>query len=149
MKFFVIKRRTLTLFFIICCSIGVTFFWLTTSSSTITTFNQQQEHVREIHIVTGELKGKTADGKELEAYRWDAGTIFVQKDENVKINILGISGKEHPFIIEGTHIKGTVKQGKETIIPIKFQKEGVYRLICLTHSDKMSNGPMIAYIIVD
>lgn len=149
LHFYVLKRRTISIIFIILCSIGITAFWLTSRPASITTINQQEAKVRDIHIVTGEFYGKNAEGKEIEAYRWDSGTIFVEKGESVRLNILGISGKEHPFIIEGTDIKGTVKQGEETIVPLQFQEEGVYRLICLTHPDKMHNGPMIAYIVVD
>ncbi|MGP4068687.1 cupredoxin domain-containing protein [Halobacillus sp. B29] len=104
---------------------------------------------RVINLVTGEFKAETADGKEIEAYRWDPGTIFVEKGEPIKLSIFGVNGKEHPFFIEGTDIKGVVQQGKETIVDLKFDKEGVYRLICTTHSDINSNGPMIAYIVVD
>ena len=99
--------------------------------------------------MTGEFKTVTDAGKELEAYRWDPGVIFLNKGEKVNLKILGINGKEHPFYIEGTNIKGTVKKGEETIVPLEFQKEGTYRLICTSHPDKNSNGPMIAYIVVD
>ncbi|SFF84059.1 Cupredoxin-like domain-containing protein [Halobacillus alkaliphilus] len=104
---------------------------------------------RVINLVTGEFKAETADGKEIEAYRWDPGTIFVEKGEPIKLSIYGVNGKEHPFFIEGTDVKGVVQQGKETIVDLKFDKEGVYRLICNTHPDINSNGPMIAYIVVD
>jgi heme/copper-type cytochrome/quinol oxidase subunit 2 len=149
LHFLVLRRKTVTTIFILICCLTVFSFWLASNPSEITAFNQQKNTVRDIHIVTGEFYGKNAVGKEIEAYRWDSGTIIVQKGERVRLNILGISGKEHPFIIEGTNIKGTVKQGEETIVPIQFDEEGVYRLICLTHPDKLHNGPMIAYIIVD
>jgi plastocyanin len=102
-----------------------------------------------INMVTGEFKSKTKDGREIEAYRWDPGTIHVPEGEKVRFNIYGVNGEEHPFIIEGTKIKGVVKKGKETIFTARFDKEGIYRLICLTHGDIEHNGPMIAYIVVD
>lgn len=104
---------------------------------------------RTIHLVTGEFEGKTAEGKEIEAYRWDPGTIVVEKGEKVKLIIRGVSGTSHPFIIEGLNIKGEVKQDKETVVTFQADKEGTYRLICLTHPDAAHNGPMIAYIVVD
>ncbi len=104
---------------------------------------------RVINMVTGEFKAQTADGKEIEAYRFDPGTIFVEKGEPVQLNIYGVNGKEHPFYIEGTDIKGTVKQGEETVVDATFDKEGIYRMICETHSDTSTDGPMIAYIVVD
>lgn len=104
---------------------------------------------RTIHMVTGEFKTKLPDGKEIEAYRWDPGTVFVEKGESIKLIIYGVNGEGHPFIIEGTNIKGEVTKGKETIVPFKAEKEGVYRIICLTHPDAAHNGPMIGYIVVD
>ncbi len=92
---------------------------------------------------------ETEEGKEIEAYRWDPGTIVVPKGEDVSISIYGVNGQEHPFYIEGTDYKGTVQKGKETRINVKFDAEGTYRLICLTHSAIEKNGPMIGYIIVD
>lgn len=103
---------------------------------------------RVIHMVTGEFASKTEDGKELEAYRWDPGTIMVDKGEAFTLSISGVNGKEHPFHIEGTDVKGVVKQGEETLVDLKFDKKGVYRLICETHMDMASHGPMIAYIVV-
>lgn len=100
-------------------------------------------------MVTGEFKSKTVDGKEIEAYRWDPGTIFIKEGENVLLKVYGVNGREHPFMIEGTNIKGTIKQNKETVVPLQFSDEGIYRMICLTHPDKDHNGPMIAYIVVD
>jgi len=104
---------------------------------------------RVIHMVTGEFKSTLPDGKTIESYRWDPGTILVEKGEKVKLVIYGVNGESHPFYIEGTNIKGEVKKGKETVVSFQAEKEGVYRLICLTHPDKDHEGPMIAYIVVD
>ncbi|QAS53113.1 hypothetical protein [Halobacillus litoralis] len=104
---------------------------------------------RVINLVTGEFTAETADGDKIEAYRWDPGTIFVEKDEPFKLSIYGVNGKEHPFYIEGTDVKGVVQQGKETVVDLQFKEEGIYRLICTTHADIAANGPMIAYIVVD
>lgn len=149
MHFFILKRRTLAIFFILFCSLFVTTIWLfANTEKDIPTVNPIGK-TREIHIVTGEFKAKTIDGKEIEAYRWDPGTIFIKQGEKVELKVLGINGRSHPFIIEGTKIKGTINQNEETVIPVQFSKEGIYRMICLTHPDKEHNGPMIAYIIVD
>jgi heme/copper-type cytochrome/quinol oxidase subunit 2 len=104
---------------------------------------------RTIHMVTGEFKTKTAEGKEIEAYRWDPGTIIVHKGEKISLSINGVNGESHPFIIEGLNIKGEVKKGKETIVSFTPDKEGTYRIICLTHPDTAHNGPMVGYIVVD
>ena len=75
------------------------------------------------------------DGKEMEAYRWDPGTIFLKRGKS-KISIYGINGEEHPFYIEGTNIKGTVKKGEEIVVPLQFDQSGTFRLICETHDDR-------------
>jgi plastocyanin len=105
--------------------------------------------VRTIHLVTGEFKTKMPDGTEIEAYRWDPGTIHVEKGETVHLSILGVNGESHPFFIEGLNVKGEVKKGKETVVTFTPHKEGTYRLICLMHPDAKHHGPMIGYIVVD
>ena len=104
---------------------------------------------RTIHMVTGEFKSTTADGKTIEAYRWDPGTVVVQKGERIKLSIYGVNGQSHPFLIEGLNISGEVKKGKETVVHFTADQEGTYRIICLTHTDIAHNGPMIGYIVVD
>ncbi len=104
---------------------------------------------REIHMVTGEFSAVTKDGRKIEAYRWDPGTIFVEKGEHIKLNIHGVNGDAHPFVIEGMQIQDTVKKGETTIVHVHAAKEGVYRIICLEHPDVANDGPMIGYIVVD
>ncbi|WP_173918356.1 hypothetical protein [Halobacillus sp. Marseille-Q1614] len=108
----------------------------------------EKNGVRPIQIVTGEFKAETQDGKTIETYRFDPGTIFVKGDELLQVSIFGVNGKEHPFIIEGIDKAGVVKQGSETVFDLQFDKPGIYRLICTTHKDFHSNGPMVAYFIV-
>lgn len=149
MHFFVFKRRTLYFIGLIVFIAIIGSIWMNLKPDATPAIGGQNEQIREIHLVTGEFKSNTDDGKEIEAYRWDPGTIFVEKGEKVSLKILGVNGKEHPFIIEGTEIKGVVKKGQETLVPLQFDKEGTYRLICLTHPSAEHNGPMIAYIVVD
>lgn len=150
MPFLVLKKRSIIAFVIIFSVIVSASVWFFSKSDSLAVFNQNEgEKVREIHMVTGEFKAKLPDGKEIEAYRWDPGTIFLEKDEKVNLKIWGVNGMEHPYIIEGTDIKGVVKKAEETVVPLQFDKEGVYRLVCLTHPDKDNSGPMIAYIVVD
>lgn len=108
--------------------------------------NNQEELI--IHMITTEFKTKTEDGKEIESYRWDPGTIFVPKGKEVTLSIYGVKGKAHPFYIEGTNIKGNVKKGEETRIRLRFDEEGIYRIVCTAHEKIEQNGPMIAYIVV-
>lgn len=150
MRFYVIKKQNLFLIVILVIVAASASLWFlrTPEAETVVT-PDTGEKMREIHLVTGEFKAVTEAGKEIESYRWDPGVIFLEKNEKVALNIYGINGMEHPFEIEGTDIKGTVKKGEETIVPVQFKEEGVYRLICTIHHDKNSNGPMIAYIVVD
>jgi plastocyanin len=150
MKFLVIKKETLAFFLAVGFVLVTISAWFLFKAGDTTVFNQQsQEKIREIHMITVEFKTKMKDGKEIEAYRWDPGTISIEKGEKVRLFINGINGEEHPFYIEGTKIKGTVKKGEQTVVPLQFDKEGTYRLICEVHSDRAHNGPMIADIIVD
>jgi plastocyanin len=149
MHFLVVRKRVLYIVGFIALLAIIGSLWMSLKQDATPAIGQQNETVREIHLVTGEFKASTEDGKEIEAYRWDPGTIFVEKGEKVRLKILGVNGKEHPFIIEGTDIKGIVKKGEETVVPLEFDKEGTYRLICLTHPSAENSGPMIAYIVVD
>jgi len=149
LNFFVIKGKHLWKIIIFIFVIGAASIWYSFQADVIPAFQSDAEKTREIHLIPNELKTKTEDGKEIEIYRWDPGTIFVKKGEKINLKLFGVYGKEHPFIIEGTDIQGTVKKGEETVIPVKFDKEGIYRLICVTHLDYDHHGPMIAHIIVE
>ncbi|PLR76658.1 hypothetical protein CU633_15025 [Bacillus sp. V3-13] len=149
MKFYVLKKESLVFFIIICIAAITAFVWFFVYSGSVPASRLEVDSkAREIHLITGEFKTKMDDGTEMEVYRWDPGTIFVEKGEKVDLKIFGVNGREHSFTIEGTNIKGTVQKGKETVVPLQFNDEGVYRLICHTHSQSME-GPMIGYIIVD
>ncbi|KKK37794.1 hypothetical protein WQ57_11490 [Mesobacillus campisalis] len=149
MHFLVIKKQYVFIAIMILAVLTAGSIWLLKDPVSETAARPGSEKARDIHLVTGEFSATTPAGKKIEAYRWDPGAILLEKDEKVNLIIYGVNGMEHPFIIEGTDIKGTVKQGEETVVPLQFAKEGVYRLICLTHPDKDRNGPMIAYIVVD
>lgn len=150
-KFIVITRKQIML--VLAVAVAAMAAWVYFASSGAEGVDQpvvsSAAKERVIHLVAGEFSATTEDGRKLEAYRWDPGTILVKKGEQVKLSIRGINGHNHPFIIEGTDIKGEVKQGKETVVNFTAKEEGVYRLICLAHPDASTNGPMIAYIIVD
>jgi heme/copper-type cytochrome/quinol oxidase subunit 2 len=149
-KFLVFKKETFLFFLAVAIVLASISAWFMLKAGDTTVFNQHQDRKsRQIHMVTGEFKTTLKDGKEIEAYRWDPGTIVLKRGEKVNLIITGINGAEHPFYIEGTTIKGTVKKGQDTLVPLQFQKEGTYRLICNVHPDRAHNGPMIAYIVVN
>ncbi|MDP4103850.1 MAG: cupredoxin domain-containing protein [Bacillota bacterium] len=148
MKFFVFKRETVLYVLISGIILATISTWFILKKGDTVVFNVQNgQNVREIHMVTGEFKTTMKDGTQIESYRWDPGTIFLEKGEKVNLYISGINGEEHPFYIEGTNLKGNVKKGEEVVVPLHFNQSGTYRLICKTHNDK-SHSPMIAYIVV-
>ncbi|MBU9720091.1 MULTISPECIES: hypothetical protein [Bacillaceae] len=152
MRFIVLKRKTILAFAVFAlalASVWVSANMFSNEVPAISFGNESEGEIREIHMVTGEFKTTTEDGREIESYRWDPGTIFLEAGEKANLVLYGVNGHEHPFKIEGTDITGNVKKGEETVVPIQFEEEGIYRLICVTHADKDNNGPMIAYIIVD
>lgn len=150
MNFFVITRKSIMKVVVVALFIMAAFIWYSFQAKVIPAYNAVgSEKVREIYMVTSEFSTTLEDGSEMEVYRWDPGTIYLKAGEKVNLKIIGVNGKEHPFIIEGTDIQGTVKKGKETVIPLQFNEPGIYRLICISHQDPKTNGPMIADIVVD
>jgi plastocyanin len=147
-RVFIINKKQLMLLVSVVIVIILSISFLKTEKALPANVGMTSEE-RTIHMVTGEFKTTTKEGKEIEAYRWDPGTVFVEKGEQIKLSIYGVNGESHPFIIEGLNIKGEVKKGEETIITFDADKEGIYRIICLTHPDKENEGPMIGYIVVD
>ncbi|PLS14931.1 hypothetical protein CVD28_25800 [Bacillus sp. M6-12] len=150
MKFVIIRRKWLFIALaVIALGVNISSWYYLFPKTAETASTEASGQSYEINMVTGEYKTTVKDGKELEAYRWDPGTIVIPKDQQVTLKILGVNGSEHPFHIEGTNIKGVVKKGEETVIPLLFKKEGTYRLICDTHLEIGSGGPMVAYLVVD
>ncbi|TVX86739.1 transcriptional regulator [Paenibacillus agilis] len=127
----------------------VTAFWrYETNRMQENTAQSQPTEKRVIHMITSEVKGKSEDGKELEVYRFDPGTVPANDGELVELRIRGVNGKQHDFFIEGMDIKGTIYKNKETVVTF-VAKEGIYRIICANHADAAHEGPMIGYIVVD
>ncbi|MBJ6361324.1 cupredoxin domain-containing protein [Paenibacillus sp. GCM10012307] len=145
-KIFVVSKKqfrvagVLALAAILACGY---LFWSRSESVSGTPQNEQV-----YHLVTGEFKTTTDDGSELEVYRFDPGTIYVRKGEPVQLNITGINGKIHPFIIEGLNIKGEVQKGKVTTVRFTADQPGTYPIVCLTHTQLKRGGPMVGYIVV-
>jgi heme/copper-type cytochrome/quinol oxidase subunit 2 len=99
-------------------------------------------------LVTGEFTATSESGQKLESYRWDPGTVIVRKGEPVELRISGINGQSHPFVIEGLNIKGEVKKGKTTLVRFTPKDAGTYPIVCQTHGDPNSGGPMVGYLVV-
>jgi plastocyanin len=101
-----------------------------------------------IQLVTGEFETRTADGKKLEVYRWDPGTVIVNQGDQVELRISGVSGDSHPFAIEGLGVKGRVEKGKTTVVRFAAERKGTYPIVCQTHDTMNRGGPMVGYIVV-
>lgn len=149
-RVFIIKRKHILLTTLLALLVLISLYSFSDSGRSIMTLGKASDaKERVIHMVVGEFSSTTKDGKEIEAYRWDPGTIYVKKGEHIQLRIFGVNGEHHPFIIEGMNINGEVKKGQETIVSFHAKKKGIYRLICTTHQTSAHDGPMIGYIIVD
>ena len=100
------------------------------------------------HLVTGEFSSTGPNGRKIEVYRWDPGHIVVSRGQPVELQITGISGGSHPFVIEGLGVRGIVRKGETTVVRFTAEHAGTYPIICLTHRDLEQNGPMVGYITV-
>lgn len=85
------------------------------------------------------LKEPNAEGRwEVETYRWDPGTIVVNQGDIVTLEIIGINGAEHPFVIEGYDVSGTIKRGQVTRVTFTADKAGIFRITCGKHLPTMT-----------
>lgn len=148
MHFIFIKKRWL-LITLVLVIVGFSGWYYLSPKAIEATNKAKPKETVDIHMVTGEFASKLENGTEIEAYRWDPGTINIEENQTVNLKLHGINGKEHHFHIEGTDISGVVRKGETTEVSVLFKKEGTYRLICDTHSTSEDVAPMIAYIVVD
>lgn len=146
-KVFIVRKRQIQLFIVVAALIILTGVFLSWNQTR--PVSGQAAEARVIQLVTGEYKSTTDDGKEQEVYVWHPGTILVEKGELIELQITGVNGKNHPFVIEGLGVRGEVTKGKTTVVRFTAQKEGTYPVICLTHTDMRHSGPMVGYIVVD
>lgn len=145
-KVFIVSKRQIQLFIVVAALIILTGVYLSWNQSR--TVSGQAAEARVIQLVTGEYKTQTADGKELEVYVWHPGTVHVNKGESIELQISGVNGNSHPFVVEGLGIRGEVTKGNTTVVRFTADKEGTYPIQCLTHTDMRHGGPMVGYIVV-
>ncbi|RED56476.1 MULTISPECIES: cupredoxin domain-containing protein [Cohnella] len=100
-----------------------------------------------LHMTTGEFTAQ-ADGKKLETYLFYPGTVVAKKGVPVELRISGINGQSHPFVIEGLDIKGSISKGKTTVVSFTPKEAGIYSIVCQTHADPQTGGPMVGYLVV-
>ncbi|WP_337098181.1 cupredoxin domain-containing protein [Paenibacillus sp. YIM B09110] len=145
-KVFIVRKKQIQLLIAFTALVVVVAVFLNWNGSR--SVNGQPTQARVFQLVTTEIKSTTQDGQEIEVYRWDPGSIIVNKGEPIELHITGVSGKSHPFVIEGLGVRGTVTQGKTTVVSFTADKPGTYPIVCLTHSDMRHDGPMVGYITV-
>ncbi|OMF30839.1 hypothetical protein BK133_16290 [Paenibacillus sp. FSL H8-0548] len=145
-KVLIVSKRQIQLFILVAALIVLTGVYLSWNQSR--EVNAQPREARIIQLVTGEYTMQTADGKEMDIYRWDPGTIIVNKGELIELQINGVNGNSHPFVVEGLGIEGEVTKGKITVVRFTADKAGTYPIQCLTHTDMRHGGPMVGYIVV-
>jgi len=146
-KVFVVGKKQLRLIGMAALLIVLVYsFWVWNSAAPTA---GTSDNPRVIHMVTAEHATTLKNGQELEIYRWDPGTVFAKKGELIELRILGVNGERHPFFIEGLDIEGEVLKGKETVVTFRANQEGIFRIICPTHSDPSHGGPMVGYLVVD
>lgn len=145
-KIFIVSRKQIRLFTILLLVVLIAAACLKWNQSRAATAVPQETRIFE--LVTGEFQSTTDDGKELEVYRWDPGTVIVNQGDNVELHITGINGKSHPFVIEELGIKSEVTKGKTTIVRFTAKEKGTFKVVCLTHTTLEHGGPMVGYIVV-
>jgi plastocyanin len=145
-KIFIISRKQIRLFSILLLVVLIAAACLKWNQSRAATAMPQETKI--IQLVTGEFASKTDDGKEIEVYRFDPGTVIVNQGDNVELHITGVNGKSHPFVIEELGIKGEVTKGKTTIVKFHAKEKGTFPILCLTHTTMEHGGPMVGYIVV-
>lgn len=101
-----------------------------------------------LQLTTGEFTAVTDNGKKLEAYLFYPGTVVAKKGVPVELRISGINGQSHPFVIEGLNISGTINKGKTTVVQFTPKEAGIYTIVCQTHADPKTGGPMVGYLVV-
>lgn len=146
-KIVLLNRKKLQMYGILALVVilaGAYIGWQQTKPSVATSAS---DNVQVFHLVTGEFTS-TDNGKTLESYRFDPGSIYVKKNQPVELRISGINGQSHPFVIEGLGIEATVNKGKTTVVKFTPKQAGTYTIICQTHTEQNSGAPMIGYLYV-
>ncbi|MCD9026004.1 cupredoxin domain-containing protein [Cohnella silvisoli] len=146
-KIVILNRKKIQFYTILAVVVilaGAYFGWQQTKP----TLAPAGENTQVIQLVTGEFTATSDSGKKLESYVFYPGTVIVHKGQPVELRISGVNGQSHPFVIEGLDVSGEIHKGKTTIVRFTPKEAGVYSIICQTHSDPKSGGPMVGYLVV-
>jgi plastocyanin len=148
-RIFILKRSSIILAMSLVMLVLGGGGYLYQHRGSIPVFEAKGDNHKEFTIITTEFKSKTDDGKVLEVYRFDPGTIVVKQGDQVTLKFIGVQGNLHPYEIKGLGVKGEIKKGRESTVTFVAQKKGMFPIICQIHTELANNGPMIGYLIVD
>jgi len=124
-------------------------YWIWTLQPAAVPVVAVEAQVKTFDVMAVEFEGKdSSTGQEREVYRWDPGTIVVRQGDRVRLNLHGLNGDKHPFLIEGLNVQGELSRGEVQTVEFVAKEKGVYRLVCLVHTDAENEGPMVGYIVV-
>ncbi|BBI35277.1 cupredoxin domain-containing protein [Cohnella abietis] len=150
-KIVILSRKKIQFYSIIAAVVilaGAYIGWQQSKPAGTPVKNVSGEGTQVLQLVTGKFTAVADNGKNLEAYLFYPGTVVANKGQPVELRITGINGQSHRFEIEGLNISGEVHKGKTTIIRFTPKEAGVYSIVCQTHGDSKSGGPMVGYIVV-
>lgn len=117
------------------------------SSASVEAPLRQQDSVI-YHIVTNEVSAKQKDGSEVEVYRFDPGVFVASQGDDVKLEIRGVKGHDHPVVLKGYGVSGTVHRNQTLDLHFRADKPGIFPLVCTLHPDAQHQGPMEGYLVV-
>jgi hypothetical protein len=84
------------------------------------------------------LKPPDSTGRwETSTYRWEPGTVVVNRGDEVELWIWGVNGADHPSYIEGYVADFTVTRGNLTILNFTASQSGTFRIHCNAHPPSM------------
>lgn len=147
-KIVVLNKKKIQLYAVIAAVVivaGAYIGWQQTKPALAPTTS---DNAQVFQLTTGEFTATSDSGKKLETYLFYPGTIVVQKGSPVELRISGINGQSHPFVIEGLNISGEIRKGKTTVVRFTPKDAGVYSIVCQTHADPKTGGPMVGYLVV-
>ncbi|WP_256761229.1 cupredoxin domain-containing protein [Cohnella sp. WQ 127256] len=149
-KIVILSRKKIQMYSVIAAVVilaGAYIGWQQTKPATVPV-GDQQANAQVLQLVTGEFTATSDNGKKIESYVFYPGTIIAKKGELVELRISGVNGQSHPFVIEGLNISGNINKGKTTVVRFTPKEAGIYPIICQTHSDTKTGGPMVGYLVV-
>ncbi|TVX95474.1 cupredoxin domain-containing protein [Cohnella terricola] len=148
-KIVILNRKKIQLYAVIAAIVilaGAYIGWQQSRPAMAPAADGQEKQV--LLLTTGEFTAKADNGKNLETYLFYPGTVVAKKNVPVELRITGINGQSHPFVIEGLNVSGKIHKGKTAVVRFTPKEAGIYTIVCQTHTDSKSGGPMVGYLVI-